>query len=155
MKRASFLGVSSRRSCESESEVVQSCPTLCDPVDCSLPDSSVHGIFQAIVLEWIAISFSRGLSQPRDRTWVSRIVDRCFTIWATRKVLGLHRIIHLQLLQRYWLEHRFGKLWYWMVCLGNEQRSFCCFWDCIQVLHFRLLFTMRATPFLLRDSYPQ
>ena len=42
-------------------EVTQSCPTLCDPMDCSLPDSSVHGIFQAIVLEWIAISFSRGI----------------------------------------------------------------------------------------------
>ena len=47
-----------------ESEVAQSCPTLCDPIDCSLPGSSVHGIFQAIVLEWIAISFSRGSSQP-------------------------------------------------------------------------------------------
>ena len=43
---------------QSESEVAQSCPTLCDPIDCSLLGSSVHGIFQAIVLEWIAISFS-------------------------------------------------------------------------------------------------
>ena len=49
---------------------------LCDPIDCSLPGSSVHGIFQAIVLEWIAISFSRGSSQPRARTRVSCIVDR-------------------------------------------------------------------------------
>ena len=64
----------------------QSCPTLCNPMDCRLPRSSVHGIFQAIVLEWIAISFSRGSFQPRDWTWVSRIVDRCFTIWATREV---------------------------------------------------------------------
>ena len=55
----------------SESEVVPSCPTLCDPIDCSLPGSSVHGIFQAIVLEWIAISFCRGSSQPRARTQVS------------------------------------------------------------------------------------
>ena len=69
---------------ESESEVAQSCPTLCDPMGCSLPGSSVHGIFQAMVLEWIAISFSRGSSQPRDRTWVSRIVDRHFTVWARR-----------------------------------------------------------------------
>ena len=53
---------------EHECEVAQSCPTLCDPRDCSLPGSSVHGIFQAIVLEWIAISFSKGSSQPRDRT---------------------------------------------------------------------------------------
>ena len=70
----------------SESEVAQSCPTLCDPIDCSLPGPSVHGIFQAIVLEWIAISFSRGSSQPRARTQVSRIVDRRFTVWATREV---------------------------------------------------------------------
>ena len=63
-------------SSESESEVTQLCPTLCDPIDCSLSGSSVHGIFQAVVLEWIAISFSRGSSQPRARTQVSRIVDR-------------------------------------------------------------------------------
>ena len=56
------------------------------PMDCSLRGSSVHEIFQAVVLEWIAISFSKGSSQPRDRTWVSRIVDRRFTIWATREV---------------------------------------------------------------------
>ena len=65
---------------KSESEVAQSCPTLSDPMDCSLPGSSAHGIFQAIVLEWIAISFSRGSSQPRARTQVSCIVDRRFTI---------------------------------------------------------------------------
>ena len=51
---------------ESESEVAQSCPTLCDPMDCSLSGSSVHGIFQARVLEWIAFSFSRGPSRPRN-----------------------------------------------------------------------------------------
>ena len=46
------------------SEVAQSCPTLCDPVDCSLPGSSVHGIFQARILEWVAISFSRRSPNP-------------------------------------------------------------------------------------------
>ena len=56
-----------------KSEVAQSCPALCDPVDCSPPGSSVHGIFQSWVLEWVAVSFSRGSSQPRDRTWVSSI----------------------------------------------------------------------------------
>ena len=70
---------------ESESEVAQSCPTLCDPTDCSLPGFSIHGIFQARVLEWIAISFSRGSSWLRDRTQVSRIVNRRFTIWATTR----------------------------------------------------------------------
>ena len=66
------------------SEVTQLCPTLCDPMDYSLSGSSVHGIFQARVLEWIAISFSRGSSQPRNRTWVSHIAGRCFTVWATK-----------------------------------------------------------------------
>ena len=69
-----------------QSEVAQSCPTLCDPMDCSLPGSYVHGIFQAKVLEWVAISFSRGSSWPRDRTQISHIVGRCFTIWAIRQV---------------------------------------------------------------------
>ena len=57
---------------KSESEVAQSCPSLCDPMDCSLPGSSVHQIFQARVLEWVAISFSRTSSQPRHWTQVSR-----------------------------------------------------------------------------------
>ena len=70
---------------KSESKVAQSCPTLCDPMDCSLQRSSVHGILQAKVPEWVAISFSRVSSQSRDQTWVSRIVGRRFTIWATRE----------------------------------------------------------------------
>ena len=61
-----------------ESEVTQSCPTLCDSMDCCLRGSSTHGIFQVRVLEWAATSFSRGSSWPRDRTWVSRIANRCF-----------------------------------------------------------------------------
>ena len=47
-----------------ESEVAQSCLTLCNPMDCSLPDFSVHGLFQARILEWVIISFSRDLSDP-------------------------------------------------------------------------------------------
>ena len=72
------------------SEVAQLCPTLCDPMDCSLPGSSVHGIFQARELEWVAISFSRGSLRPRDRTWVSHIVGRCFAVWASREVLSMN-----------------------------------------------------------------
>ena len=63
---------------------VKSYLTLCDPMDCSLPGFSVHGILQARILEWVAISFSRGSSWRRDRTWVSRIVGRCFTVWVTK-----------------------------------------------------------------------
>ena len=52
----------------------------------------------------------------------------------------LHGTIQPQLLQHYWLGHRLRLLWYWMVCLGNEWRSFCHFWECTQVLHFRLFY---------------
>ena len=58
--------------------VTKLCLTLCDPMDCSLPGSSVHGIFQARILEWLAISFSRGSSWPRDRTHISCITGRFF-----------------------------------------------------------------------------
>ena len=67
-------------------QVAQSCQTLWDPMDCSLPGSSVQGIFQATVLEWVALSFSRGSSPPRDRTWVPRSVGRHVTLWATREI---------------------------------------------------------------------
>ena len=64
-------------------KVTQSCLTLCDIMDHSPPDSSVHGIFQARIWEWFAIPFSRGSSCHRDGTQVSCIVGRFFTIWTT------------------------------------------------------------------------
>ena len=63
----------------------QSCPTLCDPVDCSPPGSSVHVILQARTLEWAAMPSSRGSSHV---SWVSRIAGRFFTQWATWKAPG-------------------------------------------------------------------
>ena len=60
--------------------VAQLCLTLYDPMDCRLPSSSVHGILQARMLEWIAIPFSKGAFQPRDWTWVFCIADRFFTV---------------------------------------------------------------------------
>ena len=56
--------------------IAQSCLALCDPIDCSPPDSSFRGILQARTLEWVALSSSRGPSWPRDWTWVSLIVGR-------------------------------------------------------------------------------
>ena len=64
----------------SEVKVAQSCPTLCDP-----KDYTVHGILQARILQWVAVPFSRGSSQPRDWTQVSRIAGGFFTSWATRE----------------------------------------------------------------------
>ena len=72
--------------------VTQSCLTLCDPMDCRSPGSSVHGILQARILEWVAISFSRGSSQPRDRTQVFCIAGRFFIDSASRKALRKHYI---------------------------------------------------------------
>ena len=73
-----------------------SCVQLfCNPMDCSPPVSSVCGILQARILEWVVIPFSRGSSQPRDRTQVSWIAGGFFTIWAPRKVCGKPKIIYI------------------------------------------------------------
>ena len=74
-------------------QVLQLCPTLCDPVSCSPPGSSVGGISQARILEWVAIFFSRGSSWPRGWTHVSYIADRFFTSWATREAPILRMVI--------------------------------------------------------------
>ena len=74
---------------------LQSCPTLCNPVNCSPPGSSVHGIFQPRMLEWVAMPFSTGSSQPRDRTQVSMSValaSRFFTTSATRETPYIKQI---------------------------------------------------------------
>ena len=67
--------------------VTRSCLTLCNPMDCSPPGSSVHGISQARILAWGAIPFSTGSSQPRDRTWLFLLAGRFFTVRATSEAL--------------------------------------------------------------------
>ena len=82
---------------KSESEVAQSCLTLRDPMDCSPPGSSVHGVFQARVLEWSAISTSRGSSPPNDRTCISSvscITGRFFTAKLPQKPCHMLYIIN-------------------------------------------------------------
>ena len=92
--------------------VAHSYPTLCDLMDCSPPGFSAREIFQARILEWVAISFSRGSSQPRDRTWVSCTAGRFFTDWAAKEAewsptplpngrnQGICRNVWLQILDR-------------------------------------------------------
>ena len=72
--------------CESEI-VTQLYLTLRHSMDCRPPGSSVHGILQARILEWVAIPFSKGSSQPRDQSQVSQVAGRFFTVWATRENL--------------------------------------------------------------------
>ena len=87
------------------SVIAQSCLTLCYPMDCSLPGFSIHGIFQARIPEWVAISFSRRSSQPRDRTQVSHILGRWFTILATREYIkpcmSICKCIHISICLSY------------------------------------------------------
>ena len=123
-----------RMKSESESEVDQPYLTLYNPTDCSLPGISfVHGVFQARILEWVAIFFSRWSSQPRDRTLVSRLAGRLFTLWANRESLGwtFSKILEYKLaapvLQLYlclWLKY----LWsgYRMCKRGRDL-----FWGCL------------------------
>ena len=72
-------------SADAAAKLLQSCPTLCDPIDGSPPGPAVPGILQARILEGAAMPFSRGSSQLRDWTQVSCIVGRLFTIWVTRE----------------------------------------------------------------------
>ena len=120
-------------------------------MDCSLPGSSVHGIFQAMVLEWIAISFSRGSSRPRNRTRVSHIVDRRFTVWTKSlsiktfgsfsvaffgsEALFLLFLFHYQKYRTHWVVPSLlleGEA----VCLDKPYSSFVmfCFWGLVTSL---------------------
>ena len=85
-KKVSFLSNPKEGQCQRMFKVLvkvlvfQLCPTLCNPMNCSLSGFSVHEILQARILEWAAMPFSRRSSQSRDQTWVSRIVGRRFTV---------------------------------------------------------------------------
>ena len=83
--------------------VTQSCPTLCDPMDCSPPGSSFHGILQARILEWVPLSFSRGSSQLWDWTQVSSIAGRFVIIWPTKEA-QVSRIFKAELYVKLWSE---------------------------------------------------
>ena len=73
----------------------QSCLIICDPMDCSPPDSSIHEILQARILEWVAIPFFRRSSRPRDQTQVFHTAGRLFTVWTTREIYLFTKIFYL------------------------------------------------------------
>ena len=79
-----FKGLSLPHACTS-AKLLQLCSTVCCSMDYSPPGSSVHGIFQARILEWVTIPFSKRSSWPWHQTWFSCIAGGFFTIWATRK----------------------------------------------------------------------
>ena len=73
--------------------ITQLCPTLCNPMDCILPGSSLHGILQARILEWVSISFSRGPSQPRDWTCISCIGRQILCHWSHLGSMTNHKYL--------------------------------------------------------------
>ena len=85
--------------------VAQWCPTLCNPLDCSLPGSSFRGILQARLQEWVAIPFYRGSSQPRDQTLVSCIAGRFLTVWAIKEALKSNNPYLFPLFMCPWIRH--------------------------------------------------
>ena len=109
----------------------------------------LHSVFQGQIclLPQVFLNFLLLHSSP---LWWK---GRHFWVLVLKGHVGLHRTIHLQLLQHYWLGHRLGLLWYWMVCFGNEQRSFCRFRDCIQVLPFGLFSAFQTLFWAILEYY--
>ena len=126
--------------------VTQSCPTLCDPMDCSPPGSSVHGILQARLLEWLTIPFSRESSQSRDWTQVPCIEGRFFTIWSTREAYTLirKRLISVQYMDTRNICHsHLGSMNFSIKTLGD------CLWICTFLgrCRFRYIHSITAKVF--------
>ena len=94
----------------------------------------LHFVFQGQISLLLQLSLDFLLLHASPLKWKEHL----FWVLVLEGLKGLHRTVQIQLFQHYWLGHRLGLPWYSMVCLGNKQRSFCCFWDRIQVLHFRL-----------------
>ena len=94
----------------------------------------LHFVLQGQVCLLLQVSLDFLLLHSSPLWWKGHL----FLVLVLEGLIGHHRMLQLQLFQQYWLGHILGLQWYWMVCLGNEQRSFCHFWDCTQVLHFRL-----------------
>ena len=96
----------------------------------------LHSVLQGQICVLLQVFLNFLLLDSSPLSWKGHL----FWVLVLKGLVGFHRTIQFQLIQRYWLEHRLGSPWYWMICLGNEQRSFCRFWDCIHVLHFGLFF---------------
>ena len=94
----------------------------------------LHSVLQGQICLLLQVFLDFLLLHSNPLYWKGHL----FWVLVLEGLVGLHRTVQLQLLQHYWSGHRLRLPWYWMVCLENEQRSFCRFWDCIQVLHFGL-----------------
>ena len=108
-----------------------------------------HFVLQGETCLLIQVSLNYPLLHSSSLWWKGHL----FLVWVLEGVESLPRNVQLQLLWHLWLGHRLGLLWYWMVCLGREQRLFCHFWDCTQVLHFGLFCWLWGLfPFLREEA---
>ena len=96
--------------------------------------SLFHSAFQGQICLLLHVFLDFLLLHSSPLQWKGHL----FGVLVLKGPVGLHRTIQLQHLQLFWSGHRLGLPWYWIVCLGNEQRSFCHFWDCIQVLYYSI-----------------
>ena len=92
----------------------------------------LHSVFQGQICLLLQVFLGFLLLHSSPLWWKGRL----FWVLVLKGLVGLHSAVQLQLLRRYWLEHKPGLLWHWVVCLGDEERAFCRFWDCIQVPYF-------------------
>ena len=123
-------------------------PSLCKTL---LAFALLHFVLQGQIFLLLQVSLHFLLLNSSPPWWK----EHFWGVLVLEDLVGLHRTIQLQLLQHRWLEHRLGLLWYWMACLVNEQRSFCCFLRLYPGTAFRTLFwTVRTTLFLLKDFLP-
>ena len=127
-------------------EVSHLCLTLCDPTDWT-----VCGILQARILDWVAVSFSRGSSQPRDRTQVSWIAGGFFTSWATRKATSWSKEINLLLARKHGVGSKCSSLALLAFCshdqsvVGDEQKQSCSVWLALFSICVSLAESFKAT----------
>ena len=120
---------------------------LFDPMDCSLPGSSVHGVLQARILEWVAISFSRGSSQSRDQTQVSCIAGRHFTLWTTFSTYLIWSMLYFKADNFYGLTYYFLNCKWWKFQVV-EIGSIC-------ILNMWLLFILLTGPRFVQCQFDE
>ena len=107
---------------------------VCSFVKTLLVFALLHSVLQGQICLLLQVSLDFLLLHSSPLWWKGH----CFGVLILEDLVGLHRMVQLQLLWHYWLGHRLGLLWYWMACLGNDQRSFCHFWDYTEVVYFGL-----------------
>ena len=128
--------------CMPECLVTQSSLTVCYPMDCSLPGSSVHGILRARIPEWVAIPFSRGSSQPRDWAWVSYIAGRFYTVWVTKTAILTSQLVSWQVFSFHHSQYTQYTPSCTELCQTNLLKippCWCCFYSNHNVLVFKSL----------------